>query len=170
MNRPSPDIIPAFYRGYLELVPENDIFLAFGNQREELGPFLDRIHSSDAAYAYAPGKWTVAQVLQHVIDAERIFAYRALRIARGDKTPLAGFEENNYAAMATASHRTLLELTEEMLAVRKSNTLLLQSFTDDCWSRTGTSNNHPVDVLSLCYLMVGHMRHHIKVLTERYGI
>ena len=152
------------------MVPENDIFLALSNSLEELKEFLSNIHSSKATYAYGPGKWTVAQVLQHCIDAERIFAYRALRIARADKTPLPGWEENDYAVQATASHRTMTELIEEILCVRKANTLLLVSFTDDCWARTGTANGITMDVLTISYLIVGHMRHHIKILREKYDI
>jgi uncharacterized damage-inducible protein DinB len=170
MARPITPEIPAFYQGYIDLVPENDIFLALDNSREELKEFLSGIHSSKAAYAYAPGKWTVAQVLQHTIDAERIFAYRALRIARGDKTPLPGWEEKDYAVQATASHRSIAELVEEILSVRKASTLLLISFTDDCWEKTGTANGRTMDVLTIAFLIVGHMRHHIKILRERYEI
>jgi hypothetical protein len=168
MARPVTPDIPAFYQRYIDLVPEEDIFLALSNNLRDLKAFLSGIHTSRETYSYAPGKWTVAQVLQHTIDAERIFAYRALRIARGDKTPLPGWEENDYAALATAGHRTLLDLTEEILAVRKASTLLLVSFTDDCWDRTGTANGRTIDVLTLTYLIVGHMRHHMNLLTERY--
>jgi hypothetical protein len=166
--RPVTPELPAFYQRYIDLVPEPDIFSALENQQKELKIFLGSIHTSKADYAYAPDKWTVAQVLQHCIDAERIFAYRALRIARGDKTPLPGWEENDYAAMAPV--RTLLDLTEEIMAVRRSNSLLLMSFSEEAWGRTGTANNRPMDVLSLAYLIVGHMRHHIKILQERYGL
>lgn len=170
MARPITPENPAFYQRYIDLVPENDIFLALDNNLHEIKELLGSIHSSKAAYAYAPGKWTVAQVLQHIIDAERIFAYRTLRIARGDKTPLPGWEENDYAALATASHRTIAEIAEELLCVRRSTTLLLVSFTDDCWDRTGTANGRDISVLTLAFLVVGHMRHHISLLRERYEI
>jgi uncharacterized damage-inducible protein DinB len=151
-------------------VPENDIFLALDNNREEIKELLGAVHSSKLEYAYGPDKWTVAQVLQHLLDAERIFAYRALRIARGDKTPLPGWEENDYAVVAQVAQRTVPEFAEEILSVRKASTLLLQSFTDDCWERTGTTNGNPIDVLTIAFLIVGHMRHHIKILRERYEV
>ena len=170
MARPVTPEKPAFFQGYIDLVPENDIFLALENNLREIKELLPNIHASKAGYAYAPGKWTVAQSLQHVIDAERIFAYRALRIARGDKTPLPGWEENSYAAHATASGRTIVDLSEEVYAVRRSTTLLFVSFTDDCWERTGVANGRDIDVLTIAFIVVGHMRHHINIFRERYEI
>ncbi|TDW97227.1 DinB family protein [Dinghuibacter silviterrae] len=168
MARPENVLLP--YKNYVDLVDENDIFLALEHNLAEIKELLGAIHSSKLGYAYAPGKWTVAQLLQHVIDAERIFDYRALRIARGDKTPLPNWEEDDYARMAPADHRTLADLSEEILSVRKASTLLLYSFTDDCWERTGTTSGKQVDVLTIAFLIVGHMRHHIKILRERYEI
>lgn len=170
MARPITPEKPAFYQGYIDLVPENDIFLALENNLREIQELIPSIHASKAGYAYGPGKWTVAQALQHVIDAERIFAYRALRIARGDKTPLPGWDENSYAANAPASHRTIVEIAEELYAVRRSTTLLFMSFTDDLWERTGNANGRDIDVLTIAYIVVGHMRHHIKIFRERYEI
>ena len=170
MSRPVTPELPTSYQHYIDLVPEPDIFSALENQQKELQIFLGSIHTSKVDYAYAPDKWTVAQVLQHCIDAERIYAYRSLRIARGDKTPLPGWDEKEYGTMAPADGRTLLDLTEEIMVMRKSNTLLFVSLPEDAWSRAGTANNKPMDVLSLAYLIVGHMRHHIKILQERYGL
>ncbi|HTJ11810.1 MAG TPA: DinB family protein [Dinghuibacter sp.] len=170
MARPVTPEKPAFYQGYIDLVPENDIFLALENNMLEIKELIPNIHASKASFAYAPGKWTVAQSLQHVMDAERIFAYRALRIARGDKTPLPGWEENAYAANAMASQRTIADLAEELYAVRRATTLLFCSFTDDCWERTGNANGRDIDVLTIAYLVVGHMRHHINIFRQRYEI
>jgi hypothetical protein len=170
MARPEfPDPAP-FYKKYIDLIPENDVILALENQKKRLYHLLNNIHSSKLTYAYAPGKWTVAQVLQHCMDAERIFAYRALRIARGDKTPLPGWEENDFAAVANVDHRNLPGLIEEIFTIRKSSTMLLESFSEDCWARTGTANNDPIDVLTISFLIVGHMQHHMEILWERYGI
>ena len=170
MARPETSHLSEAVQGYIALVPENDIFQALDNNRKEVKELLGAIHSSKLGYAYAPGKWTVAQVLQHCLDAERIYAYRALRIARGDQTPLPGFDEKAYGAMAPANHRTLMDLSEEVFAVRRASAQLLMSFTEDCWARQGVANDRPIDVLSLAFLMVGHMRHHIRILKERYAV
>jgi hypothetical protein len=170
MGRPVlPEPAP-HYKAYIDAVPENDVFLALDNQRRELVRFLEDIHSSKLHYAYAPGKWTVSQVLQHLIDSERVFAYRALRIARADQTPLPGFEQDDFAANAPVDHRNLVDLSEELLAVRASSTHLLKSFTEDCWSRVGTANGRPIDVLTIAFIIPGHVQHHINILRERYGV
>lgn len=170
MARPDTTLLPAYQQAYIKLVPENDIILAFDNQGRELGHFLDSIHESKAGFRYAPGKWTVAQSLQHVIDTERIFAYRALALARGEKQHLPGFEQDEFATLGTADHRTILDLREEFLAVRRSTCLLVRSFTQADWSRTGTVSGKPISVLAIGYILVGHLYHHMAQLKEKYQI
>ena len=168
MARPTPSESNSFFDRYIQLVPENDLILALENQERDLPNFLDGIHSSKAGYAYAPGKWTVLQLLQHVIDAERIFGYRALCFARGESHPLPGFDENSYAALAPADHRTLVDISEEMISLRKNTLLLFKSIPEDHWLRPGVASGNHMTVLSLGYVIVGHMQHHINILQEKY--
>jgi hypothetical protein len=168
MARPSKsDYIP-FYETYISLVKENDIKEALQQSLPLVESFLDSIPQSKADFAYADGKWTIKQLIQHGIDAERIFCYRALCIARGESQNLPGFEENEYAQQATVDHRTLRELRDEFPAVRKASILLFNSFTQKMLEAKGSSNNHPISTLSLGYIIVGHWKHHQRILTERY--
>jgi hypothetical protein len=128
------------------------------------------ISNEKAGYAYSPGKWTIRQLLQHTIDTERIFSYRALCISRGEKKSLPGFDENAFAEVAEASNRHLTDLKEEMLCVRQSSVLLFQSFTDDMLRTSGLVNNNPVTVLAIGFMIIGHWRHHAGILRERYAI
>jgi uncharacterized damage-inducible protein DinB len=170
MSRPSEKDYPAFYHTYVKLVPEQDLVPALKNSVHELQEFLSSIPAAKADYAYAEGKWTVKQLLQHAIDAERIFAYRALCFARGEKKSLPAFEENEYAAEADVSHRSLTDMMNEFLILRQSSLLLFQSFTPEMIERKGKANNNSISVLSLGYIVIGHWRHHQGVLKERYGI
>jgi len=119
-------------------------------------------------HRYAEGKWSVRQLVGHVSDAERIFTYRALRIARGDKTPLASFDENAYAETAGSDRRTLSALAEELRVVREASVALFNSLPDDAWTRTGTASEKTVSVRALAYIAAGHAQHHLKILKERY--
>ena len=168
MARPSKsDYIP-FYETYVSLVPENDIKEALLQSLPLVESFLDSIPGNKADFAYADGKWTIKQLIQHAIDAERIFCYRALCIARGESQNLPGFEENEYARQAVVDHRTLRELRDEFLAVRKASILLFNSFTQEMMDAKGRSNNNPISALSIGYILVGHWKHHQRILTERY--
>ncbi len=119
-------------------------------------------------HRYAPGKWSVQEVLGHLIDAERIFAYRTLRIARNDQTPLAGFDENQYVIASETEHCDWKELLEEWEHVRRASILLLAHLPEGAWTRMGTSNGEPISVRALAYIMVGHVAHHLLILRERY--
>ena len=118
--------------------------------------------------AYAPGKWTFKDILQHLIDDERHYAVRALCIARGDERPQAGFDENFYAAVAAAEQRTIAEMLEEYLSVRAASVSLFASLAADTWERRGTSNDHPVSVRGLAFHIAAHERHHLQVIRDRY--
>lgn len=117
---------------------------------------------------YAPGKWTVRDIIQHLIDAERVFSYRAMRFARNDKTLLPGFEENDYAVTANATHRSLDELLDEFYTVRESSMKLFKSFTDEMLMRVGEVPSGNISVLAIGFTMTGHAIHHLKVIKERY--
>lgn len=150
------------------MVPENDILDAFPNQTAVTLQFLDAIPEDKQHHAYATGKWTIRQVLQHMTDAERVFAYRALRFARKDHTPLAGFDENEFAAAARVEHRDWVDMIEEFQMVRLSSEHLFRSLNEEEMQRKGMASNTPVTVLSLGYIIIGHALHHQRVIRERY--
>lgn len=134
----------------------------------QIATFYNALPEAKADHAYAPEKWTIKDVIQHVIDAERIFAYRLLRIARKDKTPLPGFEENDYAVTAGASARTLSSLKEEFNAVRTSTDLLLLSLTEAQLDCTGFTSGVEVTANTIAYVLYGHLLHHKEILEQRY--
>lgn len=170
MSMASRDDHPPFYETYVKLVPETDLTLAMEGSMGALRADLERIQPTQADHAYAAGKWTVKGVLRHAIDTERIFAYRALCIARGETKPLPGFDEQQYAAVADLSGVTLRSLKEEMLAVRISTGMLFGSFSDTERKRSGIANDARISVEALGYIIIGHWRHHMHILTDRYGI
>ena len=168
MSKPSPTAYPGYFKRYIDQVPENDLTPAFKNQTAELEPFLNSISEEKSMHAYAPEKWTIKEMLQHIIDAERIFVFRALSFARGEKNNLPGFEENDYAANSHANSRTWKSLVEEFIITRKSTELMFESFTDEALNLTGTANNNTTGVSAVGFIIVGHYYHHKKVLKERY--
>jgi hypothetical protein len=170
MSRPLPEDYPPFYETYISLVPETDIVQALSVSMQQMKQDLSYIGSDKSDYAYAPGKWTVKQVLQHAIDTERIFAYRALCIARGEKQSLPGFDENQYADEADVSLRHIKDLKEELLTARLSTSQLFHGFPPVLLSRSGMANQKPISVLAIGYAIVGHWRHHASVLQDHYGI
>jgi len=167
--RPDLSRVPEFYHGYINEVKENDLMEAFSNQTPALMKFFEGIPKDKQDHAYALGKWTIKEVLQHIVDGERIFCYRALRFARKDPTPLPGFDENLFAQTAKADQREWNELLEEFKAVRKSTELLFRSFDEEQLNNSGTStaglSNY---VLGFGYIIVGHGLHHKKIISERY--
>ncbi len=162
------ETIPHFYKNYVKLIDESDVLQALrisGHRTQELVHAI-KIEKSD--FAYAPGKWTIRELLCHMIDAERIFMYRALRFSRNDKTPLSGFEENDYAPQANASGRSLKKIADEMAHLRVSTIDMFESFTEEMLMRKGTANNNEMTVMALGFIIAGHETHHRKVLQERY--
>lgn len=170
MPRPLPGDYPPFYETYISLVPETDILQALSHSLQQIKLDLSYIGSDKSDYAYAPGKWTVKQVLQHAIDTERIFAYRALCIARGEQQSLPGFDENQYADEADVSRRHIKDLKEELLTVRLATIQLFQGLPEPMLSRSGMANQKPISVLAIGYAAVGHWRHHASILQTRYGL
>lgn len=130
--------------------------------------FVQNIPMDKFDYRYAEGKWTIKDIIQHIIDAERVFAYRALRFARNDKTALPGFEENDYVAEANSGKRTIMELLTELSAVRHATLLLFKSFNSEQMLRSGIASNNPMSVRALGFVIIGHQNHHQKVFEERY--
>ena len=168
MNRPEKNEYAEFYAGYVSLVEETDIIAALQNQPNDLQNLFAEIPEGKGDYRYAEGKWTIRELLGHIIDGERVFSYRALRISRGDETPLAGFEENFYVANSNFSNLKLADALEEFSLLRQSNTLLFKNLTDEMWSKTGTASDVIISVRALAYISVGHIRHHANILRERY--
>ena len=161
-------INPSYYNSYIDLVCENDVLFTLDEQMNFTYAFLLTIDEKKANYAYAAGKWTIKEIVGHLIDSERVFAYRATRFARKDKTDLPGFEENDYVANANFASRSLADLAEELLLLRKSNMHLFNSFTDEMMSRTGTANGGEISVEAILYITAGHQKHHIKIINDRY--
>lgn len=162
------EIIPTFYKNYVKLIDETDILMALrvsGYRTQEL------IHGSlsdMSNYCYEEGKWSVREVLCHMIDAERIFGYRALRFARNDKTNLHGFEENDYAPQANAAARSLNKIAYEMSHLRTSTIELFDGFSEEMLKRKGSANNTEMTVAALGFIIAGHETHHRKILKDRY--
>ena len=166
--RPDLSRVPSFYHNYISQVPEDDLMEAFRKETSAFIEFIKSIPASKLDYRYADGKWTVKEVLQHIIDAERVFAYRALRFARKDPTFLPGFDENTFADNAKADKRDWNNLVEEFKAVRSASEYLFASFDNDQLQATGTANNNSIHVLGIGFIVVGHSLHHMRILKERY--
>lgn len=167
MNRPKPDEYAEWYKDYIDSV-DDDVIDELETQASAFSEFIRSIPDEKADFAYADGKWSVKELLGHVIDTERIMTYRALRFARNDKTPIPGFEEDHYVANAHFADRTLGELAEEFYLLRRSNLYLFRSFNEAEVDRTGTANNKPMSVRALLFVIAGHLNHHRRILTERY--
>lgn len=168
IHRPEPGEYPPYAEAYVSLVKGENILNILEQQRREMMLLLSSKDEKDGEIRYAPGKWTARQVLGHINDAERIFAYRALRISRGDATPLAGFEENDYVREGPFEHCTLADVIEDFIAVRRSSISLFRNLDGAAWTRQGTANNHPTTVRALAYLVAGHELHHRRILEQKY--
>ncbi|MDQ5838124.1 MAG: DinB family protein [Acidobacteriota bacterium] len=166
--RPEADEYASFYETYVSLVPEGEVVETLRRQSEEVSALLAGIAEERAAYAYAPGKWSIKQVVGHVIDAERIFSYRAMAIARGERQPLPGMDQDEYMAGADFEARTLADLAEEFSHLRRANVLMLRGLPATAWSRRGTASGNEVTVRALAYIIAGHAAHHLQVLRTRY--
>jgi len=170
MARPQPNESATFYHKYIALAQGDTISEIVNNHAFDLQEFFNSLPDEIADYAYAENKWTVKQVLQHVTDAERIFAYRILRISRNDQTPLPSFDENAYVENGFAKQRSLPSLKQEFNAVRAATDMFLLSLNEEQIKRTGTASNNPVSVNALAFIVYGHLLHHKNILKERYGV
>ncbi|MBT1703105.1 DinB family protein [Chryseosolibacter indicus] len=168
MTKPDLDSIPLFYRGYVENVKDLDVMEALQQSSKVALTIFRTIPEDMGEYRYAEGKWSIKELLNHMMDAERIFAYRALRFSRNDGTPLPGFEENDYAPNANAQARSVTTLCDEMERLRATTIDLYSTFTPEMLKRDGTANNNRLSVLNLGYVIAGHETHHRKIIVERY--
>lgn len=166
---PRNEIIPAdFYQSYLNLILDNDFREAIRKNTKQFRRLLIGIPGKKIDHAYAEGKWTIRQMLQHIIDAERVFSYRALRLSRKDPTPLPGFDEKQWAAGDGGADRKWKDLLKEFMAVRESTQLLFESMSDDQLRFTGTVNERPLNAFTIGFIIPGHVTHHMRILEERY--
>jgi hypothetical protein len=166
--RPEPAEHSPYHEGYISLVPGNDIVSTLESQRRQTLILLSGRDESEGDFRYAPDKWSVKEVLGHVCDTERIFAYRALRIARGDRTPLAGFEQDDYIRNSPFASRPLPEIIEDYIAVRRATLTLFRNLDEQAWMRRGIANNNEISVRALAYITAGHELHHRRILEEKY--
>ena len=170
VGRPEPDESPSHYVGYIKRVPEPDPVIVCAEQIEDTATLLRPLSEKDAMYRYDRGKWSIKEVVGHLTDVERIMAYRALRIARGDTTPLPSFDENAYVPIAQFDTRSLSDLVGELRTARAGTLALLRTFDADAWRRRGTASGKPVSVRALAFMIPGHERHHVEILRTRYGV
>lgn len=166
--RPQLETVSKFYQGYVKNVMDQDMLDAMHESSRITLELIRSIPESKGEHRYAEGKWSIKELLAHMIDVERIMAYRALRFARNDKTDLPGFEENDYAPEANAHGRTIAQLANEMERLRASTIDMFKSFTPEMLKREGTANKNHLSVLVLGYVIPGHETHHRKILIERY--
>jgi len=166
--RPAPDEFAPYYASYVSLVPDGDVTATLASQLEETLDLLRPLGEEQALFRYAPGKWSVKEVVTHLIDAERVFMYRALSFARGATDSLPSFDENAWAPMAEADQVPLDELLDEFDAVRSATVSLLAHLPREAWGRRGIASGKGVSVRALAWITAGHERHHARVLRERY--
>ncbi len=168
VSRPQPGEYAQYYDRYISLVPGDDILNTLDQQRRETMLLLSCRDEEDGNFRYAPEKWSAKEVLGHVCDTERVFAYRALRIARADATPLEGFEQDDYVRNGPFANRPLSDLVEDFIAVRRATLSLLRDLDEAAWMRRGVANKNEVTVRALAYTIAGHELHHRRILKEKY--
>jgi uncharacterized damage-inducible protein DinB len=168
MPKPELNTIPEFYHKYVKLVTEESAVDALTASTPLMLTLFQEIPEQAWGHRYAEGKWSIKELVQHMIDTERIFSYRALCFSRGEKGSLPGFDENTYAAWSDADRRNKEDLIREFSAVREATLLLFRSFTEDQLNRTGIANNNPVSVNGIGFITAGHMLHHLDILQDRY--
>jgi uncharacterized damage-inducible protein DinB len=170
LPRPDASEYADHYARYVARVPAGDVLDHLARQIEETRGALRDLPPERAAHRYASGKWSVAEVVGHIADVERVFAYRALRIGRGDETPLPGFDENVYTPAGRFDRRSIADLVDELVAVRAATVALFRGLPAESLSRAGTASGHRVTVRALAFLIAGHELHHRAILRERYGV
>ena len=166
--RPGADEYFEYFGKYIALVPEGDVRALLERQITDTATYIRSRGDNWSMSRYAPGKWSVKEVIGHLCDAERIFSYRALRIARGDKTPLAGFNENEYVPNGRFDARSTGGLLEEFAAIRSATLSMMRSFDEAAWTRRGISSEKEISVRALAFIIAGHERHHLSILRDRY--
>lgn len=168
LKRPDLEEFPVYMRSYVQLIPEGDIIQILNGQMASTQEIFSAVTEKQAEYRYAEGKWTLSEVLGHLTDTERIMNYRILRIARGDKSPLMGFDENEYVQEASFNERTIADLLEDYQNVRRATISLLKGLPQKSLQNKGNANGFEVTVETIAYMIAGHELHHIKIIQEKY--
>ncbi|MBU2912493.1 DinB family protein [Reichenbachiella agariperforans] len=169
--KPTNDEYGAFYQGYIDhVIEEVDILGTLKNQRDEWVKCYESLDEEKWNYAYAEGKWTMKQLLRHVIDTERVFGYRAMCISRGDQTPLPGFEQDDYIIGAEDDVNTSQDLLTEFIQVRNANMSMIQNLTKNQLQKTGTASGQKTSSRAIVYILAGHMSHHMNIIKNRYNV
>jgi hypothetical protein len=168
VTRPQADEYPPYYDRYISLIQGDDILRILDQQRRQTMLLLSGRDDDDGDFRYAPEKWSANEVLGHVCDTERIFAYRALRFSRADATPVEGFEQDDYVRNGPFAYRPLSDLVDDFIAVRRATLSLLRNLDEAAWLRRGIANKNEVSVRGLAYIIAGHELHHRKILEEKY--
>jgi hypothetical protein len=168
--RPPKTEYDPYYDRYISLVPDEDVLVTLDHQLSETLILLRSLSEQHGTFRYEAGKWSVKEVLGHLIDTERIMAYRALRVARNDRTPLAGFEQDDYVKYGGFDQRSVSNLSREFEQVRRASISLFRNLEPEAWERRGIANNVEISVRALAYIIAGHEIHHKAILKDRYGL
>lgn len=170
IERPQPSEHVPYFSRYIDVVPHGDLLALLDAQHRTTQKMLAPLSPEKARYRYADGKWSITEVIGHLADTERIFAYRALRFARGDATPLAGYDEKAYTPAGRFDERSLGDVLAEYTAVRGATLALFHGLAPDVFERSGFADDKPISVRALAYIIAGHERHHVNLLKTRYGV
>ena len=168
MTRPKLEEYAPYFEKYISKVPDGDILEILENQCSETLDLLESVPEEKQKSSYAPGKWTLRESLAHLIDTERIFAYRLLRISRNDKTPLPGFEQDDFVSNSDSNNREWEDLLEDYESVRMATLSLVRQINGDWWDRTGNSSGHELSARAAAFIIAGHERHHLQIFREQY--
>ena len=166
--KPDLELIPTFYRPYVQALEDKNLMILLDESLQRMEGILSKVKEENGDFFYDDGKWTIKQVLQHLIDTERVFIYRAMRFARGDKTDLPGFDQDEYVVNCEAEKRTISELWQEFSHLRQSTIDFYSSLSFDQLNQVGTANKFEFSVNAIGYITVGHLVHHLNILEERY--
>jgi uncharacterized damage-inducible protein DinB len=170
MQRPEPGEYKPYYDRYISQLDGDDVLGILERQIAEIHTLLEPLSAEQSQYRYAEGKWSVRGVVDHLIDLERIFGYRALCVSRGETQELPAFDENEYAAISDADRRDLPALLDELAGARRSNLTMMRRLDDAAWARIGRASGGPISPRALAFIIAGHQEHHVKILKERYGV
>lgn len=168
VDRPATAEYDVYYQGYIDRVPEGQVFQALEDGLENTIEVVSELTDEQARLRYAAGKWSIKEVLGHLMDTERVFVYRALCISRNEAQSLPGFDENEYASAADFDERSIVSLLEEYRAVRQATIVFFQGLSEKDWTKHGTANDATISVRALAYIIAGHERHHHQIIRERY--
>ena len=168
MQRPETNEFDPYYNTYISLIEGDNVLPVLDSQPDEIREVIAQVPEEKGTFAYADSKWTIKEVLSHLIDGERMFAYRILRISRGDETPIEGFEQEGYIENSNANNRSFASLLDEFDLQRSSNMLMLTNLSDEGARRMGTASGLAISARALAYIMAGHVQHHLRILNERY--